>query len=251
MGRLCCVILAGGPGRGFKPLSDYFQKCMIPLGSKRRPLLEYVILHLRSHGIRDLLILIGYKYNQIVEYFGDGSEYDVDIKYVIDSPFLWGTGGALLNAYRRGHLDGYDNVLVYYGDILSNINLSDMIDLHISRDADATLAVSKGYQLPVSIIEVNNDGLVKGVSEKPKFDVYVGIGIMIFKYRTIMDLEDLAELREIDLMSHFIPYLLNSERVVCAYRTDAFWYDIGSIDRYEELEGSFIELYFRHYEKGY
>jgi mannose-1-phosphate guanylyltransferase len=141
------VVLAGGEGKRLRPLSYYFQKCMIPIGSKQKPLLEYIIHLLRSHGIIDVALLVGYKHEQIVNYFNGGARFGVEITYVPDDPALKGTGGSLLNAYRRGAITTHDSLLVYYGDIVSDINLTEMVERHRLRGAIATLALSEGYQV--------------------------------------------------------------------------------------------------------
>ncbi|MBD3204761.1 hypothetical protein GF319_00285, partial [Candidatus Bathyarchaeota archaeon] len=59
------VIMAGGMGTRFRPLTNYFQKCMIPIGDMEKPILEYIVKLYRYHDIRDLILLVGYKYLQI------------------------------------------------------------------------------------------------------------------------------------------------------------------------------------------
>ena len=66
------AVLCGGEGTRLRPLSNYFQKTMIPIGSKRKPLLEYVIRLLAHNGIHDVTLLTGYRSDEIEEYFGDG-----------------------------------------------------------------------------------------------------------------------------------------------------------------------------------
>ena len=91
------VVLAGGEGKRLRPLTYYFQKCMIPVGSCQKPLLEYILVHLRKHGIVDAKMLVGYKHEQIVNYFDDGSRFGVRIRYYIDEPSLRSAHDVLLH----------------------------------------------------------------------------------------------------------------------------------------------------------
>ena len=75
------VVLAGGEGRRLRPLSYYFQKCMIPIGHSQKPLLEYIVRLLKYHNIADVLLLAGYKQEQITNYFNSGNRFGVKINF--------------------------------------------------------------------------------------------------------------------------------------------------------------------------
>jgi mannose-1-phosphate guanylyltransferase len=241
------VVLAGGEGKRLRPLSYYFQKCMIPIGRAQKPLLEYVIRLLRHHDISDILVLTGYKHEQIVNYFNSGERFGVTMTCVLDEPALKGTGGSLLHAYRRGLIAPQDALLVYYGDIISDINLTEMVTQHRQSGAVATLALSRGYQVRVGVAEVNGDA-VTGWREKPTLDLNVGTGILFLEASTLPELESLSqEYETLDLMSHLIPHLIATGAVVHAYVTDAFWYDVGSTERYEKLDNSVIDTFLERF----
>jgi mannose-1-phosphate guanylyltransferase len=238
------VVLAGGEGKRLRPLSYYFQKCMIPIGSTQKPLLEYVIRLLRHHSITDILLLAGYKHEQIVNYFNGGGRFGVTMTCVLDDPVLKGTGGSLLHAYRKGLIAPHDTLLVYYGDIVSDINLTEMVARHQRKRAMATLALSRGYQVRVGVAEVNGSDVVRW-TEKPTLDLNVGTGILILEASALHELEQLsARYENVDVMSHLIPRLLEMGEVVHAYVTDAFWCDVGSTDRYEKLDNNMMDTCF-------
>ena len=238
------AVLCGGEGSRLRPLTYYFQKSMIPVGSSQKPLLEYILRLLKNHGIYDLVFLINYKYEQILNYFGDGSRFDVNIEYVVDRADRRGTGWAILNAYEHRLFEGYDNVLVYYGDILSNIDLTDMLNAHANSDAYATIAVSKGYRLPVGVAYVE-DGRIVRFEEKPTIEVPVCIGISVFRVEALHTLRgEFTGRLELDIMSHLIPKLIELGRPVKAYFTDCFWYDLGSTEKYEKLDHSLVDRLF-------
>ena len=238
------LVLCGSEGARLRPLTYYFQKSMIPIGSKQRPLLEFIVRSLKQNEITDICLLVGYKSEQVCNYFDDGSRFGVKIAYVHDRPEYKGTGGAVLNAYKQGFMNREEILFVYYGDILSNVNLGEMLKEHLVSEAEATVALSRGYQIPVGVAELNGSGVVKLV-EKPSFDVLVGIGILALEGSVLVDLEGLhREGEEVDLMRDLLPILMKNGRQVRGYVTDAFWYDVGSTERYEKLDNDSLAHHF-------
>ena len=238
------VVFCGGEGVRLRPLTYYFQKTMIPIGSRQKPLLEYVILLLRHYGVTDVISLVNYKAEQIINYFGDGSRFGVKMSYLRDDPGLKGSGGALLNAKRRGFLTESEDLLVYYGDILTNMALSDLMKRHQDRRAVATIALSKGFSVPVGVAELSSDDRVTKFWEKPELDKPVSIGILALNGRALGYLDKLsAEQNEIDVMGDLIPRLIADDEPVYAYSTNSFWYDVGSTEKYEKLSDGRVERY--------
>lgn len=243
-GKVKGVVLAGGEGKSLRPLSYYFQKCMIPIGNGQKPLFEYIIRLLRYHGITDVTVMVGYKHEQVVNYFEDGGRFGVNLTYVQDNPSMKGTGAALLNLYQKGLLDMEGSILIYYGDILSNIDLTDMLDQHQRRNVAATLALARGYQVPVGVAELKGDTVV-GWVEKPVLGLNVGIGILALDAEVLSGLSLLSEnKKDLDITKDLIPYLVYRGDPVHAYVTDSFWYDVGSTEKYEKLDNGTIEKHF-------
>lgn len=218
---------------------------MIPIGTKQKPLLEYVVRILRLHGIMDMAFLVNYKAEQIMNYFDDGSRFNIKISYAYDDPRLRGTAGSVLNAYRQGIVNVEDTLLVYYGDILTNMNLRDLLHHHEKRQASATVALAKGFTVRVGLADLNNDGKIRGFVEKPVLEKPVSVGILVFRGETLKDMEQLKRgRRELDLMRDMIPHLINVGKPVYGYLSDAFWYDVGSVEAYEKLDSALIEKLF-------
>jgi len=241
--------MAGGEGSRLRPLTYYLQKVMIPIGPSQRPLLEYVLRHIAFHGLREVIITVGYKAEQIINYFGDGSSLGLNIQYCSDAPDLKGSGHALHNAYRRGLVDEEDQLLLYYGDILSNIDLKAMLDQHSTTKAHATIATSARYQPPVGVVEVDGSGRVTAVREKPFIDLRVSIGIMSLTGTCLSTLSNMASGRpELDIMTHLMPRLVQMGYVVRVYETEAFWYDVGSTEKYEKLTAEMVRTHLNHLE---
>lgn len=214
---------------------------MIPVGLKQKPLLEYIVRLLKYHGIADIAFLVNYKAEQIANYFDDGSRFGVRVQYIHDNPTYRGNGGALLNAYRIGAFNGYDDVLVYYGDILTNLDLSEILRVHREKGAAATLALSTNYMVSVGVAQVEGTRVVK-LEEKPPLGKPVVIGVFFVRTSVIGLLEQLtAHQQEVDLMRDFVPELINRGYRVEGYLTDAFWYDVGSTERYEKLDPHVVD----------
>ena len=238
MGNVKGIILAGGQGTRFRPLTYYFQKCMIPVGEEQKPVLEYIIRLFTHHDIKDLVVLVGYKNQQVKNYFNNGARFGTNIEYVLDDPEYKGNAGAIVNAYRKGVISEEDVLIVYYADILSDFNLKEMLSEHVESDASATVALAKGFNVRVGIAEVQ-DGLISKFIEKPELEQPVCVGISILQGTLLRNMQSLFESLQtssLDLMGEFIPYLIEQNHPIKAYVSDAFWYDLGSLERYERFE---------------
>ena len=235
------AILCGGEGKRLSPWTNYFQKTMIPIGPKRRPLLEYVVRLLVFHRIRDITMLTGYRAEEIENYFDDGSRFDARINYSKDPARAVGSAGALANAVSNGKISACEDLIVYYGDILSNIDIAEMVRVHRLAKAGATLVLSKGFMLPVGVAEVSG-GLVTSVREKPTYDISITTGNMILDKKAISLLVKMSKkTTQVDLMKNFIPLLLENNTKVASYYVKEFWYDIGTVDKYLGLKDNTVE----------
>ncbi len=240
--KISSVILAGGEGRRFRPLTYYIPKPMIPVGSSERPILEFIVRWLSRWGVRDILVLIGYRWRQVVNYFGDGSRFNVRMRYVVDKPPYSNTGGALRRALDLGLLDEYEDVLIWYGDILAPLNVKELIDVHRSSRADVTLVLTQAYKVPVGIATVDADGRVVELSEKPELGLNATIGILMLKVNSAKRaVESLNLGYDFDIMGDMIPGMISMGFNVRSYIHDKFWYDVGSIERYEKLDHGKLE----------
>jgi mannose-1-phosphate guanylyltransferase len=197
---------------------------MVPVGSEQKPILEYVIRLLRYHKMDDIVLMVNYKANQIINYFENGSRFKVKLIFIHDNPQFQGTGGALLNA-------------------ISNINLSELLDRHLETDSAATVALSTDFPLRVGVAEVMKDGRISRFVEKPRLDKPVSIGILALKSKVALThLKKLIEKKNnVDIMGDLLPHLIVIGERVQAYMTKASWYDLGTIERYEKLDNTFID----------
>jgi mannose-1-phosphate guanylyltransferase len=226
------VLFCGGEGTRMRPLTYYMQKVMVPIGQDQLPILEYVINHFKKHGIKDLVLLVNYKKEQIRGYFGNGDKWGMNLSYVIDKPGPKGTGTALLNAKK---IIGNRRMIIFYSDIITNVNFSDMLNFHLKHGKLASILVTEGWDLRVGIAEIDKEGRVTKFVEKPKLPLLVNTGISIIEPTVFSFLEGFDGTKSIDLSKDIFPYFVEHDNVMAYIPNDCYWDDIGSIERYEKL----------------
>ena len=245
--NLMGVVFCGGTGVRLRPLTHHIQKTMIPIGTNEKPLLEYIVRLLRHHGIAEQLFLVNYKSSQIENYFGDGSRIGVRIRYLADPPGVESTGAALVSAFKKGVLGSRRTLVIYYADVLSTLDLSSMITFHRERKAVATLALSSNFTIRVGVAEVDQEGRVSRFVEKPRLDRLVGIGVLAIESSALGELVDSwREGEQMDLMGDILPRMIDRGERVFGYRTDDYWYDVGSTERYEKLDPEMVDRKFAY-----
>jgi NDP-sugar pyrophosphorylase family protein len=130
------VILTGGKGLNMRPFTFEMPKGLLPVGGK--PILEHVLELLRKYEIRDVIFSTGHLGDKIKDHFGEGKKFGVKISYVQENEPA-GTAGAL--TFVKKHIVG-DTFIVFHGDILIDINLSDLITFHKEQGTLGTIALT-------------------------------------------------------------------------------------------------------------
>jgi mannose-1-phosphate guanylyltransferase len=221
---------------------------MVPIGVKQKPLLEYVVRLFKFHGIKDLVFLVDYKSEQIVNYFEDGARFGVKISYVEDNPNSKGTGGAVLTAYENKSVSDEETLLVYYGDILTNMDLTELVKFHTNKKAWSTVALSLGFKVRVGLANLNHDSKVIGFEEKPTLDKPVSVGISVLNGNMLSIMKKLkGSSYQLDFMGEVLPFLLKEGKPVYGYLSKAFWYDVLSTEALEKLDPKLVENTFRKF----
>ncbi|MDB5101238.1 MAG: hypothetical protein JWM80_5659 [Cyanobacteria bacterium RYN_339] len=222
------VIIAGGSGTRLRPLTYNTPKPMVPLFGK--PFLQYQLEHLKRHGITEIVINLHYLSEVIQEHFGDGSELGLKIFYSLEDKPL-GTAGAVKLAEE--HFND-EPLVVFNGDILTDIDLTAMIAFHNDHQARTTLAMIRVAD-PTSygLIFTEDDGRITRFLEKPSWDeatvdtVNAGIYILdpsVFRY--------VPRQEAYSFERGLFPLLLQLNEKVYGYTTSAYWLDIGSPQKY-------------------
>jgi len=238
------AILCGGEGNRLRPLTNYFQKTMIPVGSRRRPILEYVVRLMVHNGVKDVVLLSGYRSDEITNYFGDGSRFGANIRYCNDRPGTKGSAPALVNAIKTNTFGKFDDLLLYYGDVLSALDVRSLLKQHAESSADLTLVLSSNYAVPVGVAEVTR-GRITEFREKPNLGFKVTTGCMAISKSCIPVLYSTVNNGGTDMMSHFVPAVLEAKMTVRPFYLKGFWYDVGTTEAYEKLDDETVERHLR------
>ena len=236
---LTAAVLAGGEGTRFRPYTDIIPKPMIPIGPEERPVADHIVSLLIKGGVTHVVFLVGYKWKYIKNYFGYGDRFNIKIDYSVDDEVYRNTGGSLLKAYKHHLLDS-DPVIVWYGDILAPIRASELAEAHRRSGADATLVLARKYQVPVGVAEVDADGNVTSLKEKPWLDLWTTIGVLAIRPGVLQEFEGRLG-TSFDVMGDLIPAMIASGLRVKAYVYDGPWIDVGSLERYKKIDEGLLK----------
>jgi dTDP-glucose pyrophosphorylase/CBS domain-containing protein len=221
---LQAVIMAGGFGTRLRPLTEDLPKPMLPVGG--RPLMEHIVEQLQQAGIRHVNVSTHYKPEKIIEHFGDGHAFGVELNYVNEDAPL-GTGGALgLMPIPQ------QTLLVVNGDILTQVNFRSMLVYHQEQKADMTVAVRR-YEVKVPYGVVECDGpQVRHLHEKPELGFLVNAGIYLLEPAVFQYIPQAQRFNMTDL----IQWLLDAERTVVSFPIREYWLDIGQHEDYAQAQ---------------
>lgn len=224
------LILVGGKATRLEPLTINTPKAMVPV--LNIPFLEYVICHLRSYQIKDIILAQGHLAQPIESCLGDGRQFDVRLYYSIEDSPLGSAGAA---KYAEKYLN--ETFLVLNGDIFADLDFTAMIDLHRKRKAKATIAVTP-VDDPTSygLVEVFTQGRVKRFIEKPKREEVTTN--MINAGAWLVEPEVLSQIptkTQFSFERNLFPRLLADGEPVYAYPSSGYWMDVGTPETYLRL----------------
>jgi len=222
------VIMAGGEGRRLRPLTYNKPKPMIEIGGK--PILEFIIGELVSHGITNIFLSVNYLSEMIKSHFGDGSKFGVNLTYLEEEKAL-GTAGAL----RLLPEEPTSPVIVMNGDVLTKIDFRSLISFHADSGADAVMAVHPfDIEIPYGVVTVNAGSLVD-IQEKPKQSFLVNTGVYILGPNVFQNLPADETFHMTDLLQH----MKTKQMPVNIFPLREYWLDIG---RHDELERAQVDV---------
>ncbi len=223
------VIMAGGFGTRIHPLTISMPKPMIPLIN--RPIMEHIINLLKQNGITDLVLLLFHQPETIKKYFSDGSEFGIHITYV--TPLEdYGTAGAVKAAAR--HLD--ERFMIISGDLLTDFDLSKVIDFHQNKQAKATITLTSVKDpLQFGVVITDKNSRITKFLEKPGwgevFSDTINTGIYILEPEVLNLIPD-GENR--DWAKDVFPKMLANDEALFGCRMQGYWADIGNPEAYLE-----------------
>lgn len=215
------VILAGGYGKRLRPLTDTLPKNLVLILDK--PMILWQIEWLKSHNIRDILLLTGYLGDKIREFLGDGSEIGVNIEYSHEEEPL-GTGGALLNAHE--YLYDEDLFFMLNGDIITNLDIKRLLSI---EEAFVGALALVPLPSPYGIIVFDEKNVIKSFVEKPLLeDYWINAGVYLFRKEIFKYLPKRGNIEQTTF-----PKLASEGKLKAIRYTDVTW---KNIDTYKDIE---------------
>ena len=221
------VIMAGGEGTRLRPLTSNIPKPMMPLANK--PMMEHIVRLLRHHDYTDIVVTLAFLPQAIRTYFGDGSEFGVTMRYATEETPL-GTAGSVRNAMDE--LD--ERFLVISGDVLTDIDLTALVEYHEQAHAMATIGLRRvSDPVEFGIVITREDGTVERFLEKPTwgqvFSDTINTGIYVLE-PAVFDF--IAEGKPVDFSSDVFPALLDAGHPVYGKVLEGYWEDVGTLEAY-------------------
>jgi NDP-sugar pyrophosphorylase family protein len=229
------VVLAGGLGTRLRPYTTVLPKPLMPIGD--RPVLDIVVRQLKAAGFDRITISTGYLAELIEAFFGDGSKYGIPIDYFREVEPL-GTVGALSMIDGLGEHD----FLVMNGDVLTDVDFATLFERHVEDGDAATIAtIERDVQISLGVLRFDDesDGTrLTGYDEKPKIHYDASMGVYCFAPRA---LEHIPRGERLDFPD-LVLKLIAADETVRAWRSDAYWLDIGRPQDYETAMDEFERL---------
>jgi dTDP-glucose pyrophosphorylase/CBS domain-containing protein len=222
--ELQAVIMAGGFGKRLRPLTDDIPKPMLPVGG--RPIMERIVEQLQEAGIRRVNVATHYKSEKIVQHFGSGEAFGVEMRYVNEDRPL-GTGGAL------SLMEVPDKpLLVVNGDVLTTVDYRQMFEFHQENKADMTVAVNLHViSVPFGVVDCENARVCR-VREKPDLKLLVNAGIYLLE----PDVFAFVHRQQHFHMTELIQWLIEAGRSVVSFPIREVWLDVGRPQDYEKAQ---------------
>jgi dTDP-glucose pyrophosphorylase len=218
---LDAVIMAGGRGERLRPLTDTLPKPMLKLGDK--PIIEHSIDRLISYGIENIYISVNYLKEKIIDYFGDGTEKGINIRYIEEQKPLGTAGGLSL-------VNSFDNdILLTNADLFTNIDYEDFFLAYLKNNADMAIAsIPYTINIPYAILE-ETEGAITNFKEKPSNTHYANAGIYLIKKELVKQVPTNEFFNSTDLMQQAI----DANKKVIHNPLIGYWIDIG---KHEDLK---------------
>src|SRR2546428_286688 len=231
------ILLAGGKGTRLRPLTIHTPKPIVPIFD--RPFLHYQLDLLKQvPEIDEVILSLNYQPRRIEEIFGDGSDSGLAIRYVVE-PAPLGTGGAV--RYAGESLN--DSVVVFNGDVLTQVDLGAVIKLHRERKAKATIVLTP-VENPSAygLVETDSQGNVVRFLEKPNADEItcdtINAGIYVLEPDTF---DRIPKDVPWSIERSFFPSLIERKETFVAFVHRGYWIDIGTPEKYMQVHGDIMD----------
>jgi NDP-sugar pyrophosphorylase family protein len=235
------ILLAGGKGTRLRPLTIHTPKPIVPIFN--RPFLHYQLDLLRhAPEIDEVVLSLNYQPRRVEEVFGDGSGTGLSIRYVVE-PVPLGTAGAVRYAGESLH----ESVVVFNGDVLTEVDLAAVIALHRERKAKATIVLTPvDNPTAYGLVEVDDRGNVQRFLEKPTADEItcntINAGIYVLEPDTF---DRIPKDTPWSIERSFFPSLIERRETFVAYVYRGYWIDIGTPEKYMQVHRDIMDGRYR------
>jgi NDP-sugar pyrophosphorylase family protein len=235
------ILLAGGKGTRLRPFTVHTPKPIVPI--LNRPFLHYQIDLLRQvPEIDEVILSLNYQPRRIEEIFGDGEGLGLRVRYVVE-PMPLGTGGAI--RYAGDSLT--DSVVVFNGDVLTQIDLGAVLRLHRERKAKATIVLTPvDNPRAYGLVETDAHGNVSRFLEKPGEDEItcntINAGIYVLEPDTF---DRIPKDTAWSIERSFFPSLIERGETFVAYVYDGYWIDIGTPAKYLQVHRDIMDGHYQ------
>ena len=225
------IILAGGKGARLAPYTKVLPKPLMPIGDM--PILEVLLRQMKASGVDDVVLTVGHLSGLLKAFFQDGRQWDLNIEYSYEEKPL-GTAGPI------ALVDGLnDTFLVSNGDVLTTLDLKELVCFHKSQKAIATIAShERRVHIDLGVLQRQESCIVTGYIEKPDIDYVVSMGIYVFEPQV---LNYIPKNQYLDFPDLVIRLIQAGEKVI-AFPCTGYWKDLGRPDDYEQAAEDFVNM---------
>ncbi|MFA5158929.1 MAG: nucleotidyltransferase family protein [Candidatus Omnitrophota bacterium] len=226
------LLMAGGLGSRLKPLTNDRPKPLIHIGDK--PILATILENFVGFGFKKFYLAVNYLDEMIRDYFGDGSKWGVELKYLKESRRL-GTAGALSLLPQKPR----EPLIVMNGDLLTKVNFSHLLNFHHENNVSATMCVREyDFQVPFGVITMDQQ-YIRAIDEKPVHRFFVNAGIYVLEPSL---LKYVPQNKPYD-MPQLFDRLIDERKRVAAFPIREYWLDIGQMEDFNRANGEYQKFF--------
>jgi NDP-sugar pyrophosphorylase family protein len=224
------MVLAAGVGSRLEPLTSAVPKPLVPIANT--PVMEHIVELLAKHGIKDIIANLHYLPEQIKDYFKDGSDFGVKMRFMQEDELTGDAGG--VRACKDFLGDG--TFIVLMGDLVTDADLSKIVSEHKAKKAIATIALKKVKDVQHFGVAVQDqDGYIKGFQEKPEpkdaLSDMASAGIYVLEPEVF---DHIPEHGVYGFGRQLFPTLIEKGLLVYGSTIETYWSDVGTHEQYKQ-----------------
>jgi NDP-sugar pyrophosphorylase family protein len=235
------VVLVGGEGTRLRPVTLTTPKPLLPIANQA--FIERQLEWLAGHGVDDVVLSLGFLSDAFERHFPEGRYGGVALHYKVEDEPL-GTAGAI--KYAAEGID--ERFVVCNGDILTSLDLAAMVAFHDEHEAEATISLSEVEDPSAfGVVPTKPDGRVIAFVEKPRRENapshWINAGTYILEPRF---LDRVPPRLNVSVERETFPRMLEQQGALYAYKSKAYWLDIGTPEKYVQANTDVIEGRLEH-----